>query len=189
MGAVFDTETRKFRLHCYGPARVIFTNVLRISGVGMKRLFAVALCFVIPLTVFAGDNSFKVTYDGGSLSDSKAGTGMRLFIESNQVRLVKDKTEVVTIPASAITEISYGQDVHRRIGAAIGLAVVSLGIGALMALTKSKKHYVGLTWVDGDKKGGFAMQCDKNDYRGVLAGLEGVSGKKAVDSDAMTVKN
>jgi hypothetical protein len=33
------------------------------------------------------------------------------------------------------------------------------------------------------------MQCDKNGYRGVLAGLEGLTGKKAVDSDAMTVKN
>lgn len=74
-------------------------------------------------------------------------------------------------------------------GAAIQLAVVSLGIGALMALTKSKKHSVGLTGADGDKKGGFAMQCDKNDYRGLLAGLEGVTGKKAVNSDAMTVKN
>jgi hypothetical protein len=48
---------------------------------------------------------------------------------------------------------------------------------------------VGITWADGDKKGGFVMQCDKNDYRGVLLGLEGVTGKKAVDSDAMTVKN
>jgi len=114
---------------------------------------------------------------------------MKLFIDSNQVRLVRNKTEVITIPASAVTEISYGQDVHRRVGAAIGLAIVSFGIGALMALTKSKKHFVGLTWADGDKKGGFAMQCDKSDYRGVLAGLEGVTGKKAVDSDAMTVKN
>ena len=61
---------------------------------------------------------------------------------------------LATIPASAITEISYGQDVHRRVGAAIGLAVVSFGIGALMLLSKSKKHYVGITWVDGDKKGG-----------------------------------
>jgi hypothetical protein len=114
---------------------------------------------------------------------------MKLYIDAGQVRLVGDKGDVITIPASSITEISYGQDVHRRIGAAIGLAVISLGIGALMALTKSKKHYVGLTWVDGDKKGGFAMQCDKSDYRGVLAGLEGISGKKAVDSDALTVKN
>ena len=155
----------------------------------MKKALAILLCVILPVALLASDNSYKVTYDGGSVADTKAGTGMKLFIDSNQVRLVKDKTDVVTIPASSITEISYGQDVHRRVGAAIGLAVVSLGIGALMALTKSKKHYVGITWADGDKKGGFAMQCDKNDYRGVLAGLEGVSGKKAVDSDAMTVKN
>jgi hypothetical protein len=155
----------------------------------MNKVLVVVLCFAIPLMVSAGDNSYKVTYDGGSVPDTKSGTGMKLFIEGNQVRLVRDKTEVVTIPVSAVTEISYGQDVHRRVGAAIGLAIVSFGIGALMALTKSKKHFVGLTWADGDKKGGFAMQCDKNDYRGILAGLEGVTGKKAVDSDAMTVKN
>jgi CxxC motif-containing protein (DUF1111 family) len=155
----------------------------------MNRFLALVLCVSIPLTVFAGDNAYKVTYDGGSIPDAKPGTGMKLFIDSNQVRLVRDKGEVITIPASAVTEISYGQDVHRRVGAAIGLAVFTLGIGALMALTKSKKHYVGLTWADGDKKGGFAMQCDKNDYRGVLAGLEGITGKKAVDSEAMTVKN
>ncbi|MGB8010038.1 MAG: hypothetical protein WCF68_00375 [Terriglobales bacterium] len=155
----------------------------------MKNIIAFLLCIAIPIVAFAGDNSYKVTYDGGSLPDIKTGAGVKLYIEANQVRLVNDKADVIAIPASAITEISYGQDVHRRIGAAIGLAVVSLGIGALMALTKSKKHYIGLTWVDGDKKGGFAMQCDKNDYRGVLAGLEGVSGKKAVDSDTMTVKN
>ena len=155
----------------------------------MNKLIVIVLCVAMPLMLFASDNGYKVTYDGGSIPDAKAGKGMKLIIDSNQVRLMRDKGEVITIPASAITEISYGQDVHRRIGAAIGLAVISLGIGALMALTKSKKHFVGLTWADGDKKGGFAMQCDKNDYRGVLAGLEGVTGKKAVDSDAMTVKN
>jgi hypothetical protein len=155
----------------------------------MNKVLVIVFCLALPLTLFASENSYKVTYDGGSIPNAKAGTGMRLFIESNQVRLVRDKGEVITVPASAVTEISYGQDVHRRVGAAIGLAVISFGVGALMALTKSKKHFVGLTWADGDKKGGFAMQCDKNDYRGVLAGLEGITGKKAVDSDAMTVKN
>jgi hypothetical protein len=46
-----------------------------------------------------------------------------------------------------------------------------------------------LTWADGDQKGGLAMQCDKNDYLGILAGLEGISGKKAVDSETFNVKN
>jgi hypothetical protein len=114
---------------------------------------------------------------------------VKLYIEGDHIRVTKDGHDVVTIPAATVTEISYGQDVHRRVGAAVGLAVVSFGLGALMALSKSKKHFVGLTWADGDKKGGFAMQCDKNDYRGILAGLEGVTGKKAVNSDTMTVKN
>jgi hypothetical protein len=157
----------------------------------MRRICALLLCIALPVAVFAADaqNGYKVAYDGGTLGDVKTGTGLKLVINTNTITFMKDKAEVMTIPASAITEISYGQDVHRQVGAAIGLAVISLGIGGLMALTKSKKHFVGLTWADGDKKGGLAIQCDKNDYRGVLAALEGVTGKKAVNSDTMTVKN
>jgi hypothetical protein len=156
----------------------------------MKSCIALFLCLLVPTAVFAADNnSYKVIYDGGSLQNVKAQTDVRLVIDPDKVRILHGKDEIAVIPAAAITEISYGQDVHRRVGAAIGLAFISLGIGALMLLAKSKKHYIGLTWVDGDKKGGVAMQCDKSDYRGELAGLEGITGKKAVDSDTMTVKN
>jgi CxxC motif-containing protein (DUF1111 family) len=157
----------------------------------MRHVLAAVLCIALPIAMFASgkDNGYKVTYDGGSLPDTKAGIGMKIYIESDQVRLAKDNADVVKIPASAITEISYGQDVHRRIGTAVAVGVFTLGVGALIALSKSKKHYIGLIWADGDKKGGLALQCDKNDYRGILAGLEGVSGKKAVDSETMTVKN
>jgi len=155
----------------------------------MKRLLATVLCIAMPIAISAANNGYKVAYDGGSIPDLKAGVGMKLYIDAKQIRLEKDKTNVLTIPAATVTEISYGQDVHRRVGAAIGIGVVTLGVGALMALTKSKKHFVGLTWANGEQKGGFAMQCDKNDYRGVLTGLEGITGKKAVDSEALTVKN
>ena len=155
----------------------------------MKQLLAVFLCLTFPLAAFAGDMSYKVTYDGGSLPDIKSGTDLHLYIDQDRARFVRDGKEMANIPASAITDISYGQDVHRRIGTAIGIGVVSFGLGALMAFSKSKKHFVGLTWADGDKKGGLAMQCDKNEYRGILAGLEGISGKKAVDSATISVKN
>lgn len=159
----------------------------------MKKLLASLLAFglfaLLPYSTLASENGFKVNYDGGSVSDIKTGASLRVVLNGDKIEFYKDKDEVLVIPAAAVTEISYGQDVHRRVGAAIGLATISLGVGALMALTKSKKHYVGLTWANGDTKGGLAMQCDKNDYRGVLAGLEGITGKKAVDSDAMTVKN
>ena len=156
----------------------------------MKQLLAVVLCLVIPISVLAGEgNGYKVTYDGGSLVNTKSGSALRLFIDQDKIRFVQDGKEVASVSANSVTEISYGQDVHRRVGSAIAVGAVTLGLGALMALSKSKKHFVGLTWADGDKKGGLAMQCDKNEYRGILAGLEGVTGKKALDSDAMTVKN
>jgi hypothetical protein len=155
----------------------------------MKKLFSLLLCVLFPITVFASDNGYKIDYDGGSIQGVKAGTGMRMVIEGTTIRVLRDKVEIALIPATAITEISYGQDVHRRVGAAIGVAVFSLGLGALLALSKSKKHFIGLTWDDAGKKGGFAFQADKSEYRGLLAGLEGVTGKKAVNSDAMTVKN
>ena len=157
----------------------------------MKCAFAVILCIAFPLSMFAADArpSYKVTYDGGSLPQVKAGAGMKLYIDATGVKFAKDKTEIVTIPGSSITEVSYGQDVHKRVGTAIGLGMISFGVGAFMLLAKSKKHFVGLTWANGDQKGGLAIQCDKSDYRGILAGLEGVSGKKAVNSETMTVKN
>jgi len=155
----------------------------------MKRLLALFFCLFLPVSLIAADNSYKVTYDGGTVPNEKAGHALKLFIDPNQIRLQDDGKDVQVIPASAVTEISYGQDVHRRVGAAIGVGVFTLGAGALLALAKSKKHFVGITWADGTNKGGMAMQCDKNDYRGILAGLEGITGKKAVDSDAMTVKN
>ena len=41
----------------------------------MRRILSAFLCILIPIVLFAGDNGYKVTYDGGSLSDIKAGTG------------------------------------------------------------------------------------------------------------------
>jgi hypothetical protein len=155
----------------------------------IQQFVAALICIALPCASFASDSSYHVIYDGGSVTDAKAGTGMKLFINPSTIHIMKDKTDVVLIPATSVTEISYGQDVHRRIGTAIGLAVISLGIGALMAFSKSKKHFVGLTWDDLGKKGGIAFQVDKNEYRGVLSGLEGITGKKAVDSDALNVKN
>jgi hypothetical protein len=159
-----------------------------------RQYVALITCLLLAFACFAEESKtgYKIKYDGGSLPETKAGTDIKLFMDTGDVsfiRIVKDKTELAKIPAATVTEVSFGLDVHRRVGAAIGLAVVSLGIGALMALTKSKKHFVGLTWDDNGKKGGFAFQADKNDYRGIIAGLEGITGKKAVDSDKMNVKN
>jgi len=79
----------------------------------MKQLLAVLSCVSIPLSVIASDNSYKVTYDGGSLPDLKVGKGLHLYIDQDKIRFIDNGKEIANIPATAVTEISYGQDVHR----------------------------------------------------------------------------
>lgn len=149
---------------------------------------ALFLSLVIVGASLAADRqaSYGVTYSGGSFPSVKAGEDLKLFLDPDQIRFVRkhDKHEPLIIKASAVTEVSYGQEVHRRVGTAIGVGVVTLGLGSLIALSHSKKHYVGLVWDGGDgKKGGLVIQADKNEYRGIIAALEGITGKKAVNSD------
>jgi hypothetical protein len=100
------------------------------------KYFALVLCVILPFSALAGSAGYKVTYDGGSPT-AKVGVSLYLYIDSGLIRFAEQKGGVVaTIPAASVPEISYGQDVHRRVGTAIGLAVVSLGIGALMLLSK-----------------------------------------------------
>jgi hypothetical protein len=72
---------------------------------------------------------YKVKYSGGSLENVKAGQDLKLYVDGKNVRLRTGKGDFTYIPAAAITEVSYGQEVHHRIGTAVGLAVISLGIG------------------------------------------------------------
>ncbi len=125
----------------------------------------------------------NMKYEGGNLpldlhDDLKVSPGSNIIVTQGK--------KSFTIPASAVTEVSYGNDVHRRVGTAIGVGVLTLGVGAMLLLVKTNKHYVGMTWADAPgefPKGGAVFKVGKGEYRGFLAALEGVTGKKAVDTD------
>jgi len=104
--------------------------------------------------------SYRLIYAGGSIPNLKVGTETNLFIENSRVVLMNGADMAVAIPATAINGINYSFD--------------------------GSRHYVGITWDDSGKRGGFSAQVDKNEYRGIVAGLEGVSGKQAVSSDIRT---
>jgi hypothetical protein len=151
-----------------------------------QALVAVSLCCAMPCAALGSEwhDGYSVTYSGGSLQDVKGGEGLKLHLEPDKVHLYRKTHQLLLIPARAITEISYGEEVHHRIGTGAAVALVSFGIGVMVAFSKSKKHYIGITWADGDKRGGIVLQADKNEYRGLIAGLEGVSGRTAVDADS-----
>jgi hypothetical protein len=165
------------------------------------RIMSVLLCLRIlwgPFTVdlMPADRGSAVVipmkYEGGSLP-LKQHDGVKVTLASDMVTIKQGK-QTHSVAVKSINEISYGADVHRRVGAAIGVGVVTLGVGALMALVKTKKHFVGITWDEksGDaasattaKKGGVVFKVGKGEYRGFIAALEGLTGLKAVNADVV----
>ena len=151
-----------------------------------KSIALFLVCSTFQLTQIAAGAELggsKVKYAGGTFPALKTGEEMRLLVSSDKIAVSDKVDSLFSIPPSAVTDLSFGQEVHRRIGTAAGLAVVSLGIGALVAFSKSKKDYIGITWDDAGHKGGLVFQADKNEYRGIITALEGVTGKKAVNTD------
>ncbi|HEY2499301.1 MAG TPA: PEGA domain-containing protein [Candidatus Angelobacter sp.] len=145
-----------------------------------KRLLALCLCLCIPAAVYAQGNNFdKVRYNGGSISTKVKPDewGNKLNVTSEAIILTLKDGQSVSIDPKNVTSLSYGQEAHRRVGTAIGLAVFSLGIGALSALHKTKLHYIGINFSDKDgKKQGVLLQGDKSNFRAILVALQGVTG-------------
>jgi len=67
----------------------------------------------VPTVVFAAEGGYKVAYDGGSVSDTKTGTDLKLVHYLRPHPTHEKQGRGHNDPVSAITEISYGQDVHR----------------------------------------------------------------------------
>jgi hypothetical protein len=149
----------------------------------LKKLIALVLCLPLsglPLFAYGQGNTFdKVRYNGGSVQTSVKPDewGNKLTVTSDEINLALKDGQKVAIPPSQVTSISYGQEAHRNVGTAIGLAVFSLGIGALSALHKTKLHYIGINYNDKDgKKQGLLLQGDKNNFRAIIVALQGVTG-------------
>ena len=73
--------------------------------------------------------------------------------------------------------MEYGQNVSRRYAAAIL-------ISPMLLLSKSRKHFVTLGYVDAEgKQQALVFRVDKGDIRSVLTGLEARTGRRVEYQD------
>src|SRR5215831_14263505 len=118
----------------------------------MKKPIAFVLLICVPFVIWAQEgNTFdKVRYNGGSISTTVKPDDWdnKLSVTSEAIVLSLKDGQSISINPKDVTSLSYGQEAHRRVGTAVGLAVISLGIGALSALHKTKLHYIGINFAD-----------------------------------------
>lgn len=124
--------------------------------------------------------NIPASYEGGSLplDHSK----VKATLGADGVILVQ-RGRRISVPARSITEIACGTGVHRRMGAAV------LDVVPYMHLGETKEHYVGVTWISETAPGSNApnvavlLKLNKGEYGAFVAGLERITGKKAVDTN------
>jgi hypothetical protein len=129
---------------------------------------------------------FNVKYAGGTLAfeqDAK----LTLIIKDGTIRF-ETKAAHHEVPAETVSEMSYGQNVRTRTAEAVGVGVLVPGIGGIIGNSKSTAHYVEILW-EGSVLGGIAVRVDKDDYRGLIAALEGATGLKVKIEAAPLIKD
>jgi hypothetical protein len=131
--------------------------------------------------LYAGLGSTKAEYVGGTWVDLKQGTeGELLTNEAARAIFRSGKGREFLIPYESVTSLEYGQKAGRRVGAAIGWGVTTLGVAALpLLLSKKRKHYfsIGFTGEDGSNQG-VVLELGKDITRPVLKTFEVRTGKK-----------
>ena len=139
------------------------------------------LIYIVLASVLYGTQSqagYTLVYSGGSLKELHPGDNVTLYVDSDQVRLQVKNKDVAVIPAHSITELNYRAETHKG----IGNAFKSIGTRAMPVLLRPRKYYIKLAWDDNEKKGDIKLQTDQDEYGGIILAIEGISGKKAIDT-------
>ena len=124
--------------------------------------------------LLADDVSFPKTkyviQDGGKDKEIKANL---VFTEDSIIVKERKKPKVFrTIPYKQVTEIIYERSTHAR-------AKTAILISPLALFSKGKKHWLTITYQDGDKKDFVLLKLDKKEYKRILATSDVRTGKKA----------
>lgn len=113
--------------------------------------------------------------------DTNAGGGEALTFTADGKPF---KGTTLTIPYASILDLEYGQKAGRRVGAAVGTAVLLGPLGLLMLFSHKRKHYLTIGYKDPDGKDQVAvLELGKDLVRATLAVAETKSGKKITYQD------
>jgi TonB family protein len=166
-------------------------SALQSAPVGTKEPESAPLPPVAPGNNSSGSGTthgrysqYKVSYTGGSLRDFRQGAAIKLSIDHGSIRMEGKSSAFVSVTANAVTEVIYSQDARNVFVPGVGIPSIGIpgavaaaaGIGAIGALARTRKYYVGLRW---ERESIILEVSGNNDWRALIADLEGTTGLRA----------
>lgn len=140
----------------------------------MRKSVAVvmAVLFACELNLWAGLDSRKAMYVGGTVSSVKEQTEGVSSAKDEKVFTFTYKGGALSIPYDRINDLEYGQKAGRRVGVAIAVTWMAL-------FSKKRKHYLTIGFKDeNDKQQAAVFELGKDIVRVTLASLEARTGQK-----------
>jgi len=139
-------------------------------------LFA-GLVFWLAVAAAGAGSGVKTELVGGTLPGVAAKSSAMLDYSGAEEMVFRCASGDIRVPYRKVNTLEYGQTVSRRYAAAVL-------ISPLLLLSKARKHFVTLGYVDGEgRQQVVVFQVGKSDIRSVLTGLEARTGRRVEYQD------
>jgi hypothetical protein len=142
----------------------------------LKRFLAALLVALVANTVaLADDISFNVKLADAKGTQSKV---MLILADSNKNVVIRVADQpLATIPYDQVDKFSYEYTKKHRITQGAIVMVASIGVGAVVMLTKSKSHWLYIDYHDQSGAKTVVLRLDKKDYTTILESVKTHTGK------------
>ena len=132
---------------------------------------------LLSMAAAAAGPGVKTTIVGGTSQEISAKSTVRIDYSGADDLVFRHARGELRVSYRKVNTLEYGQNVSRRYAAAIL-------ISPLLLLSKSRKHFVTLGYVDSEgRQQALVLRVDKGDIRSVLAGLEARTGRRVEYQD------
>src|SRR4051812_48358807 len=122
----------------------------------------VAGCLILTFPLAAAEPGIRAQFVGGTVSGIASKTNFRIDLTGADTLLLRSGNSNLDISYQKMNGVEYGQNVSRRYAAAIL-------ISPLLLLSKARRHFVTIGYVDGDgKQQALVFRVEKGDIRSVL---------------------
>mgnify|MGYP001585567193 CR=1 FL=1 len=148
----------------------------------MRRWIALLIVagLLLEATAGAAVRGKSAKYVGGTISSIELNTKGIFDLKDSAALFANKKGDpLLTIPYERIESLEYGQKVGRRVGAALGTALVVSPLFLFLLFSKKRKHFLTIGFTDEQgKKQGALFELAKGTVGATLSTLESKSGKK-----------
>jgi hypothetical protein len=149
---------------------VFYVTLVSVIVLGNSWVALGSLILALPLA--AAEPGTKIQFVGGTVTGAVAKAKSQLDLTGTEMLLFHSGRSEFRIAYQKINTVEYGQSVSRRYAEAVL-------ISPLLLLSKSRKHFVTIGYVDQEgKQQALVFRVEKSDIRSLLAGLEARTGRR-----------